>query len=203
MHKQIVIGDKEYHVQIVTTDEEKHIGLSKVTGLAEDEGMLFDYSNDMQKELIFTMQDTKIPLDIIFINDDDEVCAVSSEEAFAKEEIICQADDDELLKYVLEVNINSGIKVGDELEIYNEDDVSDEEITKMYVLNSEGQPVMELVGGERIVSRKETIQLISKTKKAYKTKQDKDYKALGKLMFKILKGQDERPEEYVEGPSNV
>lgn len=200
MHKQIVIGDKEYLVQVAITEEEKRIGLSKAVSLAEQEGMLFDYSNDLQKELSFTMQDTKIPLDIIFINDDDEVCAISSEEAFAQEEIICQADDDELLKYVLEVNINSGIKIGDELEVDDEDDVSDEEITKMYVLNSEGQPVMELVGGERIVSRKETTQLISKTKKANKTKQDKDYKALGKLMFKIIKGQDERPEEYVEGP---
>lgn len=200
MHKQIVIGDKEYLVQVATTEEEKRIGLSEVNDLAENEGMLFDYSADLQKELIFTMQDTKIPLDIIFINNDDEVCAVSSEEAFAKEEIICQADDDELLKYVLEVNINSGIKIGDELEIDDGEDISEEEITKMYILNPEGQPVMELVGGERIVSRKETTRLISKAKKANKTKQDKDYKILGKLMFKIIKGQDERPEEYVEGP---
>ena len=31
-------------------------------------------------------------------------------------------------------------------------------------------------------------------------KEDKDYKALGKYMFKIIKGQNERPSEYVKSP---
>lgn len=31
-------------------------------------------------------------------------------------------------------------------------------------------------------------------------KEDKDYKALGKYIFKVLKGQDNREPEYVEGP---
>lgn len=29
-------------------------------------------------------------------------------------------------------------------------------------------------------------------------KENKDYKSLGKYMFKILKGQDSRPPEYVQ-----
>jgi hypothetical protein len=47
---------------------------------------------------------------------------------------------------------------------------------------------MSLEGGERIVSRKESVILIKKALKAYTSKEDKDYKALGKYMFKILKG---------------
>ena len=31
-------------------------------------------------------------------------------------------------------------------------------------------------------------------------KEDKDYKALGKYMFKVIKGQNERKPEYVEAP---
>lgn len=31
-------------------------------------------------------------------------------------------------------------------------------------------------------------------------KEDKDYKALGKYIFKVLKGQDSRPAEYVDSP---
>ena len=31
-------------------------------------------------------------------------------------------------------------------------------------------------------------------------KEDKDYKALGKYIFKVLKGQNERPAEYVNAP---
>jgi hypothetical protein len=47
---------------------------------------------------------------------------------------------------------------------------------------------MKLESGERIVSRKETKILIKKALKANITKEDKDYKALGKYMFKVLKG---------------
>lgn len=196
--KYIEIGDREYKVLVAQTESDKMVGLSATKILPDDEGMLFDYSDNQQQELVFTMKDTSIPLDIIFINDKDEVCAVDSVPPFTKDDIVCTCDEDELLKYVLEVNINSGIKVGDSFEI--EDNISDEEVTKMYVLGPDGSPVMELEGGERIISRRETRQLITKARKADKTKEDKDYKALGKLMFKILKGQDERPEEYVEGP---
>nr|DAX09046.1 MAG TPA: hypothetical protein [Bacteriophage sp.] len=63
---------------------------------------------------------------------------------------------------------------------------------------------MNLQGGERIVSRRETRILIKKAKKAYENK-DKDYdrycKALGKYMFKVIRGQDERPPEYVQVPN--
>ena len=59
---------------------------------------------------------------------------------------------------------------------------------------------MQLEGGERIVSRRETVVLIRKALKAYQSKEDKDYKALGKYMFKVLKGQDERKPEYVDAP---
>jgi len=47
---------------------------------------------------------------------------------------------------------------------------------------------MLLEGGERIVSRRETIVLIKKALKAYSSKEDKDYKALGKYIFKVLSG---------------
>ena len=51
---------------------------------------------------------------------------------------------------------------------------------------------MELNGGERIFSRKNTKTLIRMAKRADKSKADRDYKALGKKMFTYLKQQDER-----------
>ena len=57
-----------------------------------------------------------------------------------------------------------------------------------------------LEGGERIVSRRETVVLIKKALKARASKEDKDFKALGKYMFKVLKGQDSRKPEYVNAP---
>jgi len=59
---------------------------------------------------------------------------------------------------------------------------------------------MLLKGGERIVSRRETLILIKKALKANESKEDKDYKALGKYIFKVLKGQDSRKPEYVDAP---
>jgi hypothetical protein len=59
---------------------------------------------------------------------------------------------------------------------------------------------MELHGGERIVSRRETKVLIKKAMKARDSKEDKDYKALGKYIFKVFKKQDSREPEYVSVP---
>ena len=47
---------------------------------------------------------------------------------------------------------------------------------------------MDLWGGERIFSRKNTVVLIRKAKKAALTNSDKDIKALGRYMFKCIKG---------------
>ena len=103
-------------------------------------------------------------------------------------------------KYILEVNQNSGIVEGDDFEI---DDSEDYDKYVMKVLAPDGTTQMYLQGGERIVSRKETTTLIKKAKKAYENK-DKDYdkycKSLGKYIFKVLKGQNTRPPEYVEVP---
>lgn len=59
---------------------------------------------------------------------------------------------------------------------------------------------MDLWGGERIFSRKNTVILIKKAKKAEVSEDEKDYKALGRYMFKCIKAQDERPAEYVDSP---
>ena len=96
------------------------------------------------------------------------------------------------MQFVLEVNQGSGIKEGDELDI---DD--DDEVPTMKVIAPDGSTQMELNGGERIFSRKNTKTLIRMAKRADKSKADKDYKALGKKMFNYLKQQDEREPEYV------
>jgi hypothetical protein len=45
---------------------------------------------------------------------------------------------------------------------------------------------MDLWGGERIVSRRETKILINKAKKAEASNSESDYKALGKYIFKVF-----------------
>ena len=182
----IHIGDKEYNVKEAHTEEEKRKGLQEVTELPKNEGMLFFF--DEPQEVSMWMQNTLIPLDIIFINEDDEVIKVVQGVPNDETPIVVQ---DTL--YVLEVNVNSGIKEGDELEIEDDRPI-------MKVLAQDGTSQMSLFGGERIFSRKNTVVLIRKAKKADKTKSENDLRALGRYMFKCIKGQDERPAEYVKSP---
>lgn len=186
----IEINNKKYNVKVATSDEEREKGLQGVDTLAEDEGMLFIF--DPPQEVSFWMKDTKIPLDIVFINEDYEVIKVRKGTPNTEEAIVC--DD---VAYVLEVNQNSGIKVGDTLELN-----ADDEGPVMQVLSQDGSVQMELWGSERIFSRKNTKILIKKAKKADESKSDSDYKALGKYMFKCIKIQDEREPEYVKGPNS-
>ena len=136
------------------------------------------------------MKDTEIPLDIIFIDEDLEVLSIYKGQPNNQD--IVEEDN---VKYVLELNINSGVSVGDEVELEDEDD---DEVGKMIVLASNGETQMELEGGERIFSRKNTRVLIKQAKKADLSKTDADYKRLGKSMFKYLKIQDGNDPEYVE-----
>lgn len=153
--------------------------------------MLFVY--DEPQEVSFWMKNTSIPLDIIFINEDEEVISVKQGTPMSEESIV-----ESEVQYVLEVNQNSGIKPGDEIDIEDEDDSDD--LPKMKVLAPDGTVQMELEGGERIVSRRETKILIKKAKKAYRSKNDKDYKALGRYIFKVFNKQDNRDPEYVDSP---
>lgn len=184
----IEIGNKKYKVQEARTEEEKEKGLQGVTELPEDEGMLFYF--DPPEDVSMWMKDTLIPLDIIFINDDEEVVYVGEGVPNTETQMTVQN-----VAYVLEVNSGSGIQEGDELDFEEEDE---DDAPVMKVLAQDGSTQMDLWGGERIFSRKNTVVLIRKAKKANMSKDDKDYKALGRYMFKCIKGQDERPPEYVE-----
>lgn len=191
---KIEINDKIYSVEVMKTEAEKSEGLSNRDSLTDDQGMLFDFSDDPQKELTFNSFDMKFPIDIIFINQDMEVCAIDTLDPGPDGECTCIADDDEEICYVLEVNAGSLIKVGDEFE-FVEDETDD-----MYMLDESGQPYYIIKSGARIFSRIHTRKLIKAAKKAKKSKNDKDYKKLGKLMFKILDIQEDQADEYVELP---
>ena len=172
---KIKINNKEYEVKEATSDEEKAKGLQGVSELPEDEGMLFYF--DPPEDVQFWMKDVEIPLDIVFIDDNQEVIKV--QEGIPNDKTMIEAPE---VAYVLEVNAGSGIQIGDELEL--------EEDTKgpvMKVLAKDGSDQYELWGGERIFSRRNTKVLIKKAKKADSTKEDKDYKALGKYIFKCIK----------------
>ena len=187
--EKIKIGDQEYNVEVADNQEKREQGLMNIKELPKNEGVLFTWKSPQKVGM--WMKNTLIPLDIIFINEDQEV--ISVQKGKPNDETLLQQDN---TQYVLEVNQDSGIKEGDNLEFL------DDQETVMKVLAPDGSVQMNLQGGERIVSRRETKILIKKAKKAYDSKLDSDYKSLGKYMFKVLKGQDNRNPEYVKSPKS-
>lgn len=195
MKKVIVnIGNKTYNCQVAESEEDKKKGLMNVENLPPDEGMLFVWKEEGTREM--WMKNTKIPLDQIAINEDDEVVLVYQ----------AKPEDETLVpfmntKYILEVNQGSGIVEGDDFDI---DDSEDLNKYVMKVLAPDGSTQMFLQGGERIFSRINTRTLIRKAKRANEH-QGKDFerycKALGKYMFKCIKIQDNRKPEYVQLPN--
>lgn len=183
----IQLGEKEYKVKEAFTQEEKEKGLMDIKELPKDEGMIFYWDDSQTVEM--WMKNTLIPLDIIFINEDQEVTAV--EQGIPNDDTLLSHED---TMYVVELNKDSGVSIGDTLE-FVEDDSS-----VMKVLAPDGSTQMELWGGERIVSRRETKVIIRKARKAYNSQNNKDFKSLGKYMFKVLNKQDNRKPEYVKSP---
>lgn len=186
---KLTINGEEYDVYLAKSEEQKKRGLQGVLKLDKDEGMLFFINEAEPVETIFHTQNMHFPIDMLFLDDEFNILDIKTEEP-GKESI------KGIASYVLELAANSGITKNSEIDLDDEED--DEYVMK--VLNQDGSQQMGLYGGERIVSRRETVILIKKAIKANRTKEDKDYKALGKYIFKVLKGQDSRKPEYVEAP---
>ena len=189
---EISINDEDYDVLVFRTEEEKEIGLQNVESMDDDEGGIFVY--DKPQHVDFWMKDTSIPLDIIFVDENNTVISVKQGEPNSEEYI-----SEDNVKYVIELNANSGIKSGDKVvfEDYTEI-INGLDVNKMYVIWEDGKPQMELFGGERIFSIPSTKIIIKKAKKAYKEKTDSAYKSLGKYVFKEMNAQDSRGKEYVK-----
>ena len=185
----IKLAGQEYDIYIAKSEEQKKKGLQNFASLPKDEGMLFVINEENPVETFFHMHNVPFPLDLIFMDDEFKVLDVKKG----------NPEDDRIegiASYVLELNADSGVKKGDEAELDDEDTHK----YVMKVLSPDGSTQMHLEGGERIVSRRETLIIIRKALKAAQSKEDKDYKALGKYIFKVIKGQDSRKPEYVESP---
>lgn len=190
----ILIGGQEYDVAIADTPESRATGLEPYDYLKPDEGMLFIFEEEVTDP--FTMANCGIDLDIVFIDDEGEVIEVKSVKAYDENPVTCKWP----YMYVLEVNINSGIKRGDELdqesEEYSDDEKEELSKNRMLVLDSNGDVQMRLQGKERIFSRVSTRRMVKAALKAYKTDADVDYRRVGRIVLKELDAQDNREPEY-------
>lgn len=200
----IDINDKQYTIFVAKTPEDRELGLQNVPYLPYDEGMVFVFEEP--QTVGFWMKDTVIPLDIIYIDEYFEVVEV--QHGVPLDEEIKEVEN---VQFVLELNSESGVEVGDEIDLselidddgdfdFDEEDDNDDDEAVMSVLDENGESQMDLQGGERIFSRPNTKTLISLSKRAYRSKDEKDYKALGKRLFKYIQVQNTKKDDYVELP---
>lgn len=189
----IKINNKEYSLIYCLTEEEKEKGLQNVESMEDNEGAFFDYREDPQDEISFWMKDTEIPLDIIFVGEDDKV--ISCKEGIPNSEDMITENN---VYYVIELNKGSGVKPGDEVDVEDNGDFLNFPPNSVFLLNDDGSIQFSLQGGERIFSRISSRVIVRKAKKAKKSKSETDYKDLGRYIFGEMTRQDNRDAQYVE-----
>lgn len=115
--KSIKIDSKEIKVEIADTDEKRERGLSGRKSLGKNEGMLFIFQ--LPAKYSFWMKDMFFPLDIIWIDENKRVSAISKN--IFPETYPASFSPSEDVKYVLEVNAGwaekNGVKVGGFIEL--------------------------------------------------------------------------------------
>lgn len=182
------IGGEEFDVYLAKSDKAKARGFQGFNSVASDEGILF--INSEPEDVWYHMENVGTDLDLLFMDEDMKV--ISKQRGKANDPTPIKESG---VMFVLEIAPNDKVNVGDEGDL--EDEESD---YVMAMLAPDGTEQYKLMGGERIFSRKSTKSFIRKALKAERSKEDKDYKALGKAIFKELDAQDSRKPEYVEGP---
>ena len=109
------VGSKEINIQIADNDEERAKGLSGITSLGENEGMIFIF-NTKDITPSFWMKGMKISLDIIWI-DDGKIVKIDKNVPFSDQEKLYTPTPGQPIDYVLEVNAGfsdkNNIKIGD------------------------------------------------------------------------------------------
>jgi len=120
----VTVDEKSFTVKVVRTPEEKTVGLSKTTSLGDNEGMLFTF--EQKDRYSFWMRDMKIPIDIIFIDDNKVVDIVKNAEVPAPNTSVSDLtiyQSKAPANYVLEIKAGLsdryGIEVNDSVEFAN------------------------------------------------------------------------------------
>lgn len=108
----ITIGGKTFAVEVADTDEERAKGLSGRDNLDEEKGMLFVFERPVLSS--FWMKDTRIPLDIIFIDNNRIVTIYEGvqPQPNVPNNQLQRYTSTEPAKYVLEVNAGLSKRYG-------------------------------------------------------------------------------------------
>lgn len=99
---KVTINKTTFDVEIVKTDKDKEIGLTKYPSIAQNQGMLFLF--DTPGFYVFWMKNMKFPIDLIFIHDTTVVSLVENATPPEKDANITTYSPDSSSDKVLEIN---------------------------------------------------------------------------------------------------
>jgi uncharacterized membrane protein (UPF0127 family) len=188
---KVKIGESEFKVVVADTDEKREVGLSTLDKLPKKHGLYMKFDNATR--IPITTEKMKFPLDVLFIKDSKIQKIVPME--VGKTTSIGKDSD-----AVLEVNMGEGgkFRTNQRIELIGskEEDGSisivEGEIKasgNRHLLDDNGKVQMNLLGEERILSRKDTEKLLTLAKK-------KDYKKLGRFLVNVINKQDSQEPEF-------
>lgn len=118
-NKKVCINTNCFEVEVAENFLQQTRGMMFRKSLQEDKGMLFIFSKEAI--YLFWMKNTKIPLDIIWINSDNKIVFIAENSLSCDNSKCPQIIPPQKAKYVLEINgklcQKLNIKVGDSVNI--------------------------------------------------------------------------------------
>ena len=115
----VEIGGKHFKVDIADTRDKQALGLMFRESMAADHGMLFIFPTEAPRS--FWMKNTRIPLDIMYFDEDFKLVSISADTPPCKVTRCPSYPSAAPAKYVLELNAGTaselGVGVGDRLVV--------------------------------------------------------------------------------------
>ncbi|MEN9625929.1 MAG: hypothetical protein RL557_257 [archaeon] len=113
---QIIINNEPFILETAITTAEKQKGLMFRESMPEDHGMIFIFNQEEERS--FWMKNTLIPLDIIFIDENNKITSIQTAQPCTQDP--CSKYQAHA-QYIIELNAGRakelGLKEGDELDI--------------------------------------------------------------------------------------
>ena len=112
---RMTIGSKSFTLEIADSDASREHGLMQRDSMADDHGMIFVFDQDAQRS--FWMKNTRIGLDIIYIDSAGRIVSISTMKPYDLRPVPSRG----AAKYAVELNAGAaqqtGVKSGDRIEI--------------------------------------------------------------------------------------
>ena len=109
------IGSRTFNIEIAATPDSQEMGLMKRDSMPDDHGMIFVFEDERPRG--FWMKNTRIPLDIVFLDSQGVVVSVHQMAAYD----LNITSSDAPARYAIEFNKGvvaaAGVKVGDKITI--------------------------------------------------------------------------------------